>query len=114
MDMNGSAKLTRLLLLDWLKQNWVAMLLVPFVVFVIAVYGLNPATSGMSETALLIRVQSVPSQYENKMMAFVELPTGRTVAVQIPQGIIAPVPGSSIRVMHNQHLLLGDSFQWIQ
>jgi hypothetical protein len=100
---------------DWLKQNWPAVALMPVVAAAAVIFYVNPITSGKIETAFVVRSQQVPSQYQaTAVVTFIELPNGRATTLTMPEGTVPPTPGSSIRVMHNQHLLLGDSFQWIQ
>ena len=112
--MKASSKLTRLMVFEWLKQNRMVPFVIPFLALASVAYMLNPVIAREPGTALVIRVQNLPSQYSNSFIAFIELPDGRTATVPIPQGTLAPAPGNRINVMHNQHLLLGDSFQWIQ
>jgi hypothetical protein len=111
----SSSKLTRIMAIAWIKENWQALAITPLVLAAAVIFYLNPTISGKIETALVVHSQQLPAYYQaTAMIAFIELPNGRSATITIPVGTAPPAPGSSIRVMHSQHLLLGDSFQFIQ
>jgi hypothetical protein len=113
--MKSSSQLTRMIMLDWLKQQRSMIMLLSFIAVPVALFTLNPIVSSESETVVFIRSQQIPDKYQAyNLIGFIKLANGRTAPVSIPTGQVPPAPGSSIRVMHSQHLLLGDSFQWIQ
>lgn len=113
--MSTSSKLTRMMVLDWLKQQWAMIALLPVLVATVALYFLNPIISSQQEIAIVVRSQQIADKYNAAtLITFIELPNGRNASFVLPNGTVPPAPSSSIRVMHSQHLLLGDSFQWIQ
>jgi hypothetical protein len=114
-QMKYSSQLTRLILRDWFKRNWLATSLMTVFSAAAFVSFVNPIISGKQEIATVVRSQQIADKYNAAtMITFIELSNGRNTSFVLPNGTIPPAPGSSIRVMHNQHLLLGDSFQWIQ
>jgi hypothetical protein len=103
------------MMFDWLKQQWTVIAALPVAAALVALYTMNPIISGKQEIATVVRSQQIADKYNAAtMITFIELSNGRNTSFVLPNGTIPPAPGSSIRVMHNQHLLLGDSFQWIQ
>jgi hypothetical protein len=114
-QMKYSSQLTRLILRDWFKRNWLTTSLMTVFSAAAFVSFVNPIISGKQEIATVVRSQQIADKYNAAtMITFIELSNGRNTSFVLPNGTIPPAPGSSIRVMHNQHLLLGDSFQWIQ
>ncbi len=113
--MKTSLQLIKMIVFDWLKQERWLIIGLPIMAVLIVVHTVNPVISSKPETVVFIRSQQIIDKYQvYNLIGFVELANGRTAAVSIPNGLVPPVPGSSIRVMHSQHLLLGDSFEWIQ
>jgi hypothetical protein len=113
--MNTSSKLTRIMMFEWLKQQWIVIAALPVAMALVALYSMNPIISGKQEIAIVVRNQQIPDKYNAAtLITFIELPNGRNASFVLPNGMVPPAPGSSIRVMHSQHLLLGDSFQFIQ
>jgi hypothetical protein len=113
--MRLSSQLTRMLVIDWLKQNWSLIIALPIGAAFISAFALNPIVSSKPEAVLVVRNQQIPDKYSAlTMITFIELPNGRNASLVLPYGAVPPEPGRSIRVMHSQHLLLGDSFQFIQ
>jgi hypothetical protein len=103
------------MMFDWLKQQWAVIAALPVAAALAALYTMNPIISAKREIATVVRSQQIADKYNAAtMITFIELPNGRNASFVLPNGTVPPAPGSSIRVMHSQHLLLGDSFQWIQ
>jgi hypothetical protein len=113
--MKSSSQLTRMLVIDWLKQNRGLIIVLPLAIPLIFAFAFNPIVSSKPEAVLVVRNQQIPDKYAAvTIITFIELPNGRNATLVLPNGAVPPAPGSSIRVMHSQHLLLGDSFQFIQ